>query len=493
MKEVAIMITRKTPWSFIYAVLLCVSLFIAGGCAVNPVTGQQELMLVSESQEIQLGKELYPNALWGGEGGGGEYKDPALKSYLKSVVLNIHKVSHRPNLPVDFAVQNSSVPNAWAIPGNVVMTRGLLAALDNEAEFVYVMGHEMGHVSARHSARQMTYGMLGQFLLAGTAVALAGSEYSDAALTLGSAGAGLLLLKFSRDDELEADRLGVLYMARLGYDPKYSLSAHRNLEKVSDQYAKSVGQSRQESSFFSDLLSTHPRTSIRLDEIQNVINQTPRTVMVGDGAGRQRFQNAVAGIRRVNNTYQNYYDKAVRSLEKNNLQEATSYIKQAIAKEPQQAPFHSLYGSILVKQNNLSEAERYYAKALSLDGNYQPALRGLGAIKYKGNNYAESVKYLRRSLALFPQDPASNYFMGMNYYKTGSYKYAIGYLKPFSDAVPRHPRIHAILGQCYEGVGDYQSAYSQYAMQIQVDPNSEAGKISKTRAQAIQMRFAPKK
>jgi len=363
----------------------------AAGCAINPVTGQQELMLVSEAQEIQLGKELYPNALWGGEGGGGEFRDPALKSYLSSVVMNIHRVSHRPNLPVDFAVQNSSVPNAWAIPGHVVMTRGLLAALDNEAEFVYVMGHEMGHVSARHSARQMTYSMLGQLLLAGAAVAMAGSEYSDAALTVGSAGAGLILLKFSRNDELEADRLGIEYMTRLGYDPRAALSAHRNLEKVSDQYARSIGQSRQESSFFSELLSSHPRTSIRIDEIQNIINQTPRVAISGDGTARQRFQGAVANIRRVNAVYVNYYDKAVRSLEKNNTGEALSYITQAIAQDPGQAPFYALYGSVLVKQNNLPEAERYFSKALSIDGNYQPALRGMGAIRYAGNRYAESV------------------------------------------------------------------------------------------------------
>ncbi len=162
---ICIFLCRFRPGLFLLAALA----FAGSGCAVNPVTGQQELMLVSEAQEIQMGKEIYPNALWSGEGGGGEYNDPVLKSYLKSIVMNIHQVSHRPNLPVDFAVQNSSVPNAWAIPGHVVMTRGLLAALDNEAEFVYVMGHEMGHVSARHSARQMTYGMLGQYLLAGAA------------------------------------------------------------------------------------------------------------------------------------------------------------------------------------------------------------------------------------------------------------------------------------------------------------------------------------
>ena len=146
---------------------ILIFLFAAGwllltGCATNPVTGQKELMFVSESQEIEIGREFYPSALWGDIGGGGEFRDEGLKTYLKDIVLNIHAVSHRPNLPVDFAIQNSSIPNAWAIPGHVVMTRGLLAGLNSEAEFVFVMGHEMGHVAARHSASQMTYGMLQQ-------------------------------------------------------------------------------------------------------------------------------------------------------------------------------------------------------------------------------------------------------------------------------------------------------------------------------------------
>ncbi len=127
-------------WVCRLAVLLALVAFAR--CAVNPVTGQHQLMLVSEQQEIQIGNQTYPNALWGGEGGGGEYKDEQLKQYLTQVVKRIHDVSHRPNLPFTFVVQNSSVPNAWAIPGHVAITRGLLAGLDNEAEFVFVMGHE---------------------------------------------------------------------------------------------------------------------------------------------------------------------------------------------------------------------------------------------------------------------------------------------------------------------------------------------------------------
>jgi predicted Zn-dependent protease len=100
------------------------------------------------------------------------------------------------------------------------MTRGLLAAIDNEAEFAFIMGHEMGHVSARHSASQMSHAMLGQVLLGGTGLALGSSGYSDAVLTAGAGGTSLVLLKFSRSDELDADKLGVLYCRDLALTKK---------------------------------------------------------------------------------------------------------------------------------------------------------------------------------------------------------------------------------------------------------------------------------
>jgi len=469
--------------------LLFLTFTLFSSCAVNPVTGQSQLMLVSEEQEIAMGKEFYPNALWDGEGGGGEYRDDRLKSYLKGIVVNIHKVSHRPNLPVEFAIQNSSVPNAWAIPGHVVMTRGLLAGLNNEAEFVYVMGHEMGHVSARHSASQMSYGMVTQVLLGGAGIALAGSDYSEAALTLGSLGGSLLLLKYSRNDELEADRLGVQYMTRLGYDPRNAVSAQNNIVSISNNYMKSIGQEPGEQGFFEDLLSTHPRTSVRIEEMQNIIITTPHQPIRGDGTNRQQFQSATTGIRKTHSIYTNYYDKGVRALKKNDLPEATSYTQKALAQDQKQAPFHALNGFIMLKKKDYNEAEKSFQQALRIDPNYQPAVRGMGAKSYFQGRYPESIQYLRKGLTLFPQDLSSYYFLGMDYYKTKSYKNAVTYLKPFADAQPKHPRIHGILGICYENAGDINNAYSEYVKQTKIDPNSDVGKTSAERSRALQLKY----
>jgi predicted Zn-dependent protease len=453
-------------------------------CAVNPVTGQQQLMLVSEEQEIQIGNETYPNALWGGEGGGGEYQDEQLKGYLTQVVKRIHDVSHRPNLPFTFVVQNSSVPNAWAIPGHVAITRGLLAGLDNEAEFAFVMGHEIGHVSARHSASRMSWGMLSQLGLGLAGVAASGSDYGDAMIGVGSVGASLMLLKYSRDDELEADRLGVLYLTKLGYDPKYAVTAHQNLERISDDYMRSLGQKTQERSFFENLLSTHPRTSVRIDEIRQIIRTTPPVALTGDRANRAHFQNMTAGLRKANRAYADY-DKGARALQKKNTAEARTLLNRAIAADRSQAPFYTLEGFISLRAKNYTEAERYFNSALALDRNHQPALRGLGMLGYARNDYGDSIRYLNRSSALFPQDMASRYYLGMSHYQTRAYKAAIPHLSAFADAKPRHVTVHAILGDCYEKTNDLQSAYRQYAMQLQVAPNSDAGKAAATRFSVI--------
>ncbi len=470
-------------WLCSLAVL--VAFAVLARCAVNPVTGQQQLMLVSEEQEVQIGNETYPNALWGGEGGGGEYQDEQLKQYLTQVVKRIHDVSHRPGLPFTFVVQNSSVPNAWAIPGHVAITRGLLAGLDNEAEFAFVMGHEIGHVSARHSASRMSWGMLSQMGLGLAGFAVSGSDYGDAMIGVGSVGASLLLLKYSRNDELEADRLGVLYMTKLGYDTKYAVTAHQNLQRISDEYMRSLGQKTQERSFFEELLSTHPRTSVRIDEIQQIIRTTPPVVLTEDRANRAYFQNMTAGIRKANKAYVDNYDKAARALQKKNIAEANTFLNRAIAADKNQAPFYALEGFVFLRGKNYAEAERYFNTALALDRNHQPALRGLGMLNYARNNYNDSLRYLNQSSALFPQDMASRYYLGLCHYQTRAYKAAIPHLAAFAGTKPKHATVHAILGDCYEKTNDLQSAYKQYAMQLQVAPNSDAGKTAAARFSVI--------
>jgi predicted Zn-dependent protease len=454
-------------------------------CAANPVTGKKELMLVSEAQEIEMGRDFYPNSIWSGIGGGGEYQDAELKTYLKSIVFDIHKISHRPNLPVDFAIQNSSVPNAWAIPGYVVITRGLLAGLESEAEYAFVMGHEMGHVSARHSASQMSYSMLQQAGLAAAGIALGGSGYQQAAVTAGAIGTTLVMLKYGREDELEADGLGLEYMAKLGYDTKNSVTAHKNLERVADDYMRSLGKDPSQGAFFEELLSTHPRTSVRIDELEKMRAKFTVAKLRGDGTAASAFKQKTAGIREKNRIYRDYYDKAVLAVKDKKTTEASNLIKQAIEKDPGEPPFHVLKGFLALEEKSYAEARKSFNAALGIDPGYEPALRGIGALLFLEGKYSEAVTSLERALKIYPQDPTAFYYLGMSYYHLKNYESALKYLAPYAEASPKDPKIHYYVGASFEGLRSTKNAYIEYVNQINVAPDTEEGRLARERVRAL--------
>jgi predicted Zn-dependent protease len=184
------------------------------GCAKNPVTGKRQIVLVSEGQEIAMGAQSDVQV----RREYGVVENVALQQYVQSMGEGLAAVSHRPGLSWHFTVVNSPVVNAFAIPGGYIyLTRGILAYLNNEAELAGVMGHEIGHVTARHSVQQITRQQLAQVGLGiGGVISPTFGRFGD--LTQGSL--NLVFLRFSRDNEREADRLGVEYAARAGYDPR---------------------------------------------------------------------------------------------------------------------------------------------------------------------------------------------------------------------------------------------------------------------------------
>ena len=209
----------------------CLVLLVAAlaGCATNPVSGKRELSLVSTAQEAQIGREGYAAVLEEY----GVYDDPKLQAYVDSVGQRLGKVSHLPNEPWKFTLLDDASVNAFAMPGGYIyITRGILAHLNSEAQLAGVLGHEIGHVTARHSAARLT-----QQQLAGLGLGLAGlfsegfARYSQAAQTA----LGLMFLKYSRDDENQADELGVQYATAAGYDSREIPSTYAMLKRVSDQ------------------------------------------------------------------------------------------------------------------------------------------------------------------------------------------------------------------------------------------------------------------
>jgi len=203
----------KISWLWRPACGLFLVLASLCGCAVNPVTGQSELMLLSEQEERQLGFQTRQSV----DEEYGVYDDVALQNYVGGVARPLAQVSHRPALDWQFQVMDSPVVNAFAAPGGYIfVTRGLLAAINDEAELAGVLAHEIGHVTARHSARNYSQSLLANIgVQLGTV--LAGS-YGELLGPMLEVGTGLLFLKYSRDDERQADALGVEYASKGGYD-----------------------------------------------------------------------------------------------------------------------------------------------------------------------------------------------------------------------------------------------------------------------------------
>jgi len=213
------------------AVMALVALAVLGlvvGCATNPVTGKHQLSLVSSSQELAIGQEGYGAVL----AEYGQYDDKQLAAFVDSVGKKLAAVSHLPKLEWHFTLLDDPTVNAFAMPGGYIyITRGIMAHLNSEAQLAGVLGHEIGHVTARHTANRMT-----QQQLAGLGVGIASvisptfQRYSGMA----QQALGLMFLKYSRDDETQADQLGVEYATKAGYDPREIPETYVMLRRVGE-------------------------------------------------------------------------------------------------------------------------------------------------------------------------------------------------------------------------------------------------------------------
>jgi predicted Zn-dependent protease len=226
---------------------------VLASCATNPATGKKQIMLVSEAQEIQMGQEADQEV----GASMGLYEDEGLQSYLAGIGAQLAKTSERPALPWTFRVVDDASVNAFALPGGFIyVTRGLMAHVSSEAELASVVGHEIGHVTARHSVSQITKSQLASVgLVAGMIVSPQLARFGD----LAQAGMGLLFMKFSRNDESQADDLGLRYMTRQDYDPHEMVEVFNLLDRVGE----ASGEGRAPS-----WLSTHPAPENRAQRIQ---------------------------------------------------------------------------------------------------------------------------------------------------------------------------------------------------------------------------------
>lgn len=396
------------------------------GCALDPVTGEKQLMMVSRQQEIAIDKQQSPFQF---SSDYGLIQDGAINRYVSGVGEKITPHVHRTDMPYNFQCVNAVYVNAYAFPGGTIaVTRGILLKLDNEAQLAALLGHELGHVNARHSAEQMSKGQLSSLLIGGLTMA-AGSQSSglgDLTQQLGTLGQGLLLSKYSRDNEREADALGNEYMVRSGY----STSGFVGLMEILNSLHK------EQSSSVQVLFSTHPMSSERLQaavqrEEGRYASSRKRPL------NRQRYMDSIAPLRKkekgilllqkgekymASKKYdkaQNSFKNALRSLD----DDYTAHVLMAKCLLARKKPRQSLVHARNAKKLYLSEPQGYQIT---------------GDANFSLKRWTEAYREYEKCDRLLPGNPQLKFLKGYCQDKKGQIKPAANnymtYLKMISYA-----------------------------------------------------------
>ena len=260
----------------LFTSILLSSAAVLGGCSANPVSGKNQLALMSDAEEIQTGQQAHQDILAKNP----PYQNAALQAYVNRVGQLMAAQNPRKNIRFTFTVQDDPAVNAFALPGGYIyITSGLMAYLNSEAELAGVLGHEIGHVSARHNVSQASWGMVGGIVTSVLSDKLGNGELIN---TLGELG----LSNYSRNQELDADGLGAEFLARAGYDPANMANVIATLQAY-DQFQGNTSDP------YRDLFSTHPNNDVRL---QQLIGQARRYGTGTRDPGHETYLRQLEGL-----------------------------------------------------------------------------------------------------------------------------------------------------------------------------------------------------
>ncbi len=359
-------------------------------CSTNPVTGEKQLILVGEGTELSIGQKNYAPMR---QAEGGDYvMDPGLTSYVQRVGNRLAAVSDR-KLPYEFVVLNNTIPNAWALPGGkIAVNRGLLMELKSESELAAVLGHEIVHAAARHSAQQMSRGMLLQGGLLAAQVAGSDSDYGNLYMAGAGLAAQLVLHRYGRDAELEADKYGIEYMNKAGYDARGAVSLQEMFVRMND---------KKDSGWLAGLFASHPPSQERVDANRRHAAKYPQ----GGEMGTEAYAAAMAQAMKAKPAY-DAYDEGRKSLKDKKPEVALAKAEQAIKLVPGEGHFHALKGDAHLLQKQLPAATKAYSDAIARNDGffYYHLQRGLIAERQKQDENARHD--LETSLKLLPTGAA---------------------------------------------------------------------------------------
>lgn len=371
-----------------------------GGCAQSPVSGENILVGMSEAQERQIDREVSPHQF---SQDLGPVQDEALNEYLSGVGRAMQPRTHRPTMPYSYRVLNANYINAYTFPGGAIgVTRGIACELDNEAQLAALLGHEMGHVNARHAAQRAGQGMLAQAAVAGLAAATADSRWSTLATLSGQVGASALLASYSRDHEREADALGQQYMVKSGY-PASGMGELQSLL---------VREAKEKPSLLATMFASHPMSEERLATAQRMAQTTYATSLAANPQ-RERYMDSTARLRQLKPVIDACKAGEVATA-KRHLPEAQGHYEKALAAAPADYAANLLMARCLAAQGRMSDASRYAEAARTIYPREAQAHKLAGMIRLEQRDPGGAFEAFDRFDRLLPGDPGIAFLKGVS-------------------------------------------------------------------------------
>ncbi|WP_419658899.1 peptidase M48 [Desulfosarcina variabilis str. Montpellier] len=376
---------------------------LALGCATNPVTGKSQFMLMDEQEEIAIDKQYSPQQF---STDYGTVQDQRLQDYIQTTGKAMAAKTHRPQMPYDFHCVNANYVNAYAFPGgSIACTRGILLDLENEAELAALLGHELGHVNARHTAASMSKAKVANAAVGGltilTSVAV-GSSAGNIAGQLGQLGSGALLASYSRDNERQADHLGMEYMTRTGYGPQGMVGLMDMLNSMSQHKASATEL----------LFATHPMSSERY---KTAVAEAKNDYQKFDGQPlhRERYMDHTAGLRKIQGAVKKMQEGEA-ALGQEKYTDAEGLFKQALTEAPNDYVGLLLMSKCLLMQKKNKDAQRYAEKAKQVYPAEAQAYHISGFAKFSNEQYEEAFEDFSTYEKRLPGDPNTTFYQGMS-------------------------------------------------------------------------------
>lgn len=398
------------------------------GCSVNPVTGRPEIMLLGREDEIRIDQQQSPHQI---SADYGESPDNRLNRYVSELGADIARVSHRPDMPYSFRVVNANYINAYAFPGGTVgLTRGIMLEMEDEAELAALLGHEVTHVTARHAGRRMSQGMLAQVAV-GTAVAGAGeTRMAGVVGAVGQIGAGALLSRYSRDNEREADRLGMDYMADAGHNPEGMIGLTRMLTSLSERKPNAL----------EIMFASHPTGQERLDNARQQVRDFDRSQRERS-LHRERYQDMMAPLQALR--------PAIETMQE---------------------------GERLLARGEADAAERELQRALEQAPEDYTGLMLMGKLHMNQERYERALQYFDEAESALPGEGQALQFQGLAHLGREQYERALNRFEVYEELLPGNPGTDFLAGYCHENMAQRPQAaerYQRFLQQVQSGPQAE--------------------